>query len=211
MQLSSDQVTDRGCDVAERFFEKALNESFPWQSWGWGGGHHCPRTVHSWLLVLFCLFLLPLLSTACLLLLTYNLTIVRVSSCVRQWLCPLCLWPRLTWTWIASSLLLPWLWGRLLISCSAERQQHKGWLDRPLSPEKSEFERRRNTFPIPTKSAACDSLESWVSGQRGVTGRVEQSHIAQLAPSVSVLSFSANFLQQSSVSFNQSNSLQCRF
>ena len=45
--------------------EKAPDGSFPWQSCGRGGHHHCQRTVHSSLLVLFSVFLLPSLSTPC--------------------------------------------------------------------------------------------------------------------------------------------------
>ena len=70
------------------------------------------------------------------------------------------------WLGFASSASphLPWLWGRLWISCS-QRQQHWGCLDQTslsFQLEKSEFELRRNTFLHPYKVSCL-----WLFGEVG--------------------------------------------
>lgn len=81
---------------------KPSTEAFPDKV---GGGGEAPLPPHSTLLAAGALlFILSTLAFRSLFALTYLQFGDRVSSCVRQWLCQLCFWPRLTWTWIASLL-----------------------------------------------------------------------------------------------------------
>ena len=203
--------------------EKAPDGSFPWQGCGWGATTpaNAQYTLRCWCSFLSSFFLLAFHSLFTLTYLQFGIFLLKFCNSGGF---PLC------WAVIFSQLCLAEVGLGLPpqppptsldfeAGCGSavlrDNNTEVAWI-KPLSPSNwrnlnLSFGEIR--FYIPTKSAACDSLERWVMGRRRVTGRVEQSHIVELGP-LSVFSclfqdtFSANFLQQSRLSFISVRAMQ---